>query len=71
MEDQDSSGNGTIIGNGQSIRTNGYYWVSHDFMWFVAYYNSSEYVFYFPGQIIGFDPDELEVIDERKIERQS
>jgi len=69
MEDQDSSSTVTIIGKEQSIRANGYYWVRHDFMWFVAYYNSSEDVFYFPGQIIGFDPDELEVIDEQRVER--
>lgn len=56
---------------GQSNREDGYYWVRHDAMWFAAYYLSSEDVFYFPGQTIGFDPSELEKIDEQKIERQS
>ena len=56
---------------GWSNRKEGYYWVRHDNMWFATYYLSSEGVFYFPGQIIGFDPSELEEIDEQKIERQS
>lgn len=56
---------------GRSNRDDGYYWVRHDDMWFAAYYLSSEDIFYFPGQTIGFDPSELEEIDEQKIERQS
>lgn len=51
-------------------RKDGYYWVQHDAMWFATYYLSSEDVFYFPGQTIGFDPPELEEIDEQRIERQ-
>jgi len=50
-------------------RKDGYYWVLHDAMWFATYYLSSEDVFYFPGQTIGFDPPELEEIDEHRIER--
>jgi len=49
-------------------RKDGYYWVLHDAMWFATYYQSSEDVFYFPGQTNGFDPPELEEIDEHRIE---
>jgi|GEM_PF-6345307 len=52
-------------------REMGYYWVMHDGMWFVAYYNPSDNEFYFSGQSIGFDPQRLDTIDERKIERNS
>jgi len=41
----------------------------HDSMWFATYYISSEDVFCFPGQIIGFDPSELEEIEEQRIEK--
>lgn len=50
-------------------RQEGYYWVMHDAMWFATYYLFSKDEFYFPGQTIGFDPSELEEIDERRIER--
>lgn len=50
-------------------RQEGYYWIMHDAMWFAAYYLSSKNEFYFPGQTIGFDPQELEEIDEQSIVR--
>jgi len=51
-------------------RQNGYYWVMHDYMWFLTLYNYTEDVFYFPGQYIGFAPQHLQEIDERRIERE-
>lgn len=54
----------------KSNREVGYYWVMHDYMWFLTQYSSSEDVFYFPGQYIGFDPQSLQKIDERRIERK-
>lgn len=51
-------------------RKDGYYWVQHDAMWFATYYLSSKNEFYFPGQIYGFDPPQLEEIDEQRIKRQ-
>lgn len=53
----------------KSDRQEGYYWVMHDAMWFATYYLSSKDEFYFPGQPIGFNPQELEEIDEQRIER--
>ena len=50
-------------------RSDGYYWVLHDAMWFATYYLSSRDEFYFPGQIYGFDPPQLDEIDERRIEK--
>lgn len=52
------------------VRQEGYYWVLHDAMWFATYYLSSKDEFFFPGQIYGFDPPQLDEIDERRIERQ-
>lgn len=49
-------------------RKEGYYWVLHDAMWFATYYLSSKDEFYFPGQTLGFDPQDLEEIDEQRIE---
>lgn len=51
-------------------REDGYYWVQHDAMWFAAYYLSSKDEFFFPGQIYGFDPPQLEEIEDQQIERQ-
>ena len=58
-----------IVEQAKPVRKEGYYWVMHDAMWFAAYYLSSKEEFYFPGQVIGFDPSELEDIDERRIKR--
>lgn len=46
----------------------GYYWVIHDYMWFIAFYNPSEDEFYLSEQPIVFDPERLDQIDERIIE---
>jgi hypothetical protein len=50
-------------------RPDGYYWVKHDNVWFVAYFYSSENQFFFTGQTIGFDPEEFEEIDDQRIVR--
>ena len=50
-------------------RQEGYYWVMHDAIWFATYYLTSKNEFYFPSQTIGFDPQELEELDEQRIER--
>lgn len=58
-----------LIEQTKPARLEGYYWVLHDAMWFATYYLSSKDEFYFPGQVIGFDPTDLEEIDEQRIER--
>jgi len=55
---------------GKQNLEDGYYWVLHDAMWFATYYLSSKDEFFFPGQIYGFDPTQLDDIDEQRIERQ-
>ena len=59
-----------IAEQAEPVRQEGYYWVMHDAMWFATYYLLSKGGFYFSGQTIGFDPEELEEIDEQRIERR-
>lgn len=59
-----------IVEHSEPVRQEGYYWVLHDAMWFATYYLSSKDEFFFPGQIYGFDPTQLEEIEEQRIERQ-
>lgn len=56
-----------IIHQTESSRPEGYYWVLHDAMWFASYYLPSKNEFFFPGQIYGFDPAQLDEIDEQQI----
>jgi hypothetical protein len=58
-----------ITEQSKPARLEGYYWVLHDAMWFATFYRPSIDEFFFSGQTIGFNPSDLDEIDELRIER--